>query len=141
MCLRERARPALLPLLVGRGFRDRNPALRGKAIRFQFGVVLLARVVRLDCRTLADLSFLIGNRHHHQAEQGVQLDEPDQAPPAPPPEDDSRRRTIMLNDGPDMQQDGTITFAPVVQTSTLKTWHIIVAVFLFAGSLHSGRRS
>ena len=38
----------------------------------------------------------------------------------------------MLNDGPAMQQDGTITFEPVVQTSTLKTWHIIVAVFLFA---------
>jgi hypothetical protein len=31
-----------------------------------------------------------------------------------------------------MQQDGTIAFEPVVQTSTLKTWHIIVAVFLFA---------
>ena len=31
-----------------------------------------------------------------------------------------------------MQQDGTIAFDPVVQTSTLKTWHIIVAVFLFA---------
>jgi hypothetical protein len=51
---------------------------------------------------------------------------------APPPEDDSRRRTIMLSDGPDMQQDGTITFAPVVQTATLRTWHIIVAALLFA---------
>jgi hypothetical protein len=31
-----------------------------------------------------------------------------------------------------MQQDGTIAFEPVVQTSALKTWHILVAVFLFA---------
>jgi heme A synthase len=31
-----------------------------------------------------------------------------------------------------MQQDGTITFEPVVQTSILKMWHIVVAVFLFA---------
>jgi hypothetical protein len=31
-----------------------------------------------------------------------------------------------------MQQNVTITFDPVVQTSTFKTWHIIVAVFLFA---------
>jgi len=80
---------------------------------------------------LANLSFLIGNRHHHQAEQGANTMSL-KAPPAPPPEDDSRRRTIMLNDGPDVQQDGTITFAPVVQTSALKTWHIIIAVFLFA---------
>jgi hypothetical protein len=39
---------------------------------------------------------------------------------------------IVLNEGLGMQQDGTITFERVVQTSTLKTWHIIVAVLLFA---------
>jgi hypothetical protein len=39
---------------------------------------------------------------------------------------------IELNEGPGMQQGGTITFEPVVQTSTLKTWQILVAVFLFA---------
>ena len=38
---------------------------------------------------------------------------------------------IVLNEGPGMQQGPTITFEPVRQTSTLKTWHIIVAVFLF----------
>jgi hypothetical protein len=30
-----------------------------------------------------------------------------------------------------MQQDGTITFEPIVQTSPLETWHIVVAVILF----------
>jgi hypothetical protein len=43
-----------------------------------------------------------------------------------------------------MQQNGTVTFEPVVQTSTLKTWHIVVAVFLFAcliyGVVWWGRR-
>jgi hypothetical protein len=32
-----------------------------------------------------------------------------------------------------MQQDGSITFERVVHTSSLGTWHIVVAVFLFAG--------
>jgi hypothetical protein len=31
-----------------------------------------------------------------------------------------------------MQQEGTITFEPVVHTSPLETWHIVVAVLLFA---------
>jgi len=31
-----------------------------------------------------------------------------------------------------MQRGATITFEPVMRTSTLKTWHIILAVFLFA---------
>ena len=32
-----------------------------------------------------------------------------------------------------MQQDGSITFQRVVHTSSIETWHIVVAVFLFAG--------
>jgi membrane protein DedA with SNARE-associated domain len=31
-----------------------------------------------------------------------------------------------------MQQGATVTWEPVVQTSQLKTWHIIVAALLFA---------
>jgi heme A synthase len=37
----------------------------------------------------------------------------------------------VLNEGAGMQQDGTIAWEPVVQPSTLKTWHVMVAVFLF----------
>jgi hypothetical protein len=43
-----------------------------------------------------------------------------------------RLRKQELGLGGRMQQDRTIAFEPVVQTSALKTWHIIVAVFLFA---------
>ena len=31
-----------------------------------------------------------------------------------------------------MQQDAVVTFEPIAPTFTLKTWHMIVAVFLFA---------
>jgi hypothetical protein len=31
-----------------------------------------------------------------------------------------------------MQDSASVTWEPVVQTSTLKTWHLVVAVFLFA---------
>jgi hypothetical protein len=44
----------------------------------------------------------------------------------------ARRRTIVLIAVRCMQQDGRISFEPVAQTSSLRAWHVMVAVFLFA---------
>ncbi len=74
----------------------------------------------------ADLSFLIGNLHCHQPEQASNSDE--RRTGATLPEEYSRRRTIVLNEGSGMQQDGTISWEPVVEISTLKPWQIVVAV-------------
>ena len=52
------------------------------------------------------------------------------------PTDHDPRRMLpaynVLNESPGMQQDSTVTWEPVGHTATIKTWQIIVAVFLFA---------
>jgi hypothetical protein len=45
-----------------------------------------------------------------------------------------------------MQQDGSITFERVIPTSPIETWHLVVALLLFAAIVgavvrRSGRRS
>jgi hypothetical protein len=47
--------------------------------------------------------------------------------------DASRRSTMWGTKVPAMQQEATVSWDPVVvHTSPLKTWHIVVAVLLFA---------